>query len=90
MQAKGEAAIFLASDLQDPPEMIPQFLQKWEEGFKAVVGVKEKSEETPVFFFVRRCYYTVVVYGLAETKVIQNFTGFGLYDKAILDYCRNI
>ena len=89
MQADREAAICLASDLQDPPEMIPRFLEKWEEGFKAVVGIKEKSEESPVFFFVRRCYYAVV-YGLAETKVIQNFTGFGLYDKAILDYCRNI
>ncbi|HWB59081.1 MAG TPA: glycosyltransferase family 2 protein [Chthoniobacteraceae bacterium] len=89
MQATGDAAICLASDLQDPPEMIPRFLEKWEEGFKAVVGIKEKSEESPVFFFVRRCYYAVV-YGLAETKVIQNFTGFGLYDKAIVDYCRNI
>ena len=89
MQAGGEAAICLASDLQDPPELIPQFLEKWEEGFKAVIGLKAKSEESPVFFFVRRCYYAVV-YGLAETKVIQNFTGFGLYDKAILEYCRKI
>lgn len=89
MQAKGDAAVFMASDLQDPPEMIPQYLEKWEAGFKAVVGVKAKSEETPVFFFLRRCYYAVV-YGLAETKVIQNFTGFGLYDKAILDYCRKV
>ena len=89
MQAKGDAAIFLASDLEDPPEMITQFLEKWEQGFKAVVGMKEKSEEAPLFFFLRRCYYAVV-YGLAETKVIQNFTGFGLYDRAILDYCRKI
>jgi len=89
MQTSGDAAICLASDLQDPPEMIPQFLEKWEQGFKAVVGVKEKSEETPIFFFVRRCYYAVV-YGLAETKVIQNFTGFGLYDRAIVDFCRTI
>lgn len=89
MQARGDAAVFMASDLQDPPEMIPQFLEKWEQGFKAVVGVKAQSEETPLFFFLRRCYYAVV-YGLAETKVIQNFTGFGLYDKAILDYCRKV
>ena len=43
MQARGDAVIGMASDLQDPPEMIPQFLAKWEEGFKAVVGVKESS-----------------------------------------------
>jgi len=89
LQTTGEAVIGLASDLQDPPEMIPQFLEKWEEGFKAVVGVKKKSEESPVFFFVRRCYYWLV-YKLSETKVVQNFTGFGLYDRAIIDFCRKI
>ncbi len=60
MQASGEAALAMASDLQDPPEMIPQFLEKWEQGNKAVVGVKEKSEESPVFFFIRRSYYRLV------------------------------
>jgi len=56
---------------------------------KAVVGVKNQSEETPLFFFVRRCYYQLV-YRLADTKIIQNYTGFGLYDKRVLDICRKI
>jgi len=89
LQATGDAAMLLASDLQDPPELIPQFIAKWEEGFKAVVGVKNQSEESPVFFFVRRCYYRLVN-RLAEFAIIQNFTGFGLYDKAVLDYCRKL
>lgn len=89
LQASGDAALGLASDLQDPPELIPQFLAKWEEGNKAVVGVKEQSEETPIFFFIRRSYYRLV-HRLAEFDIIQNYTGFGLYDKAILDYCRNL
>jgi glycosyltransferase involved in cell wall biosynthesis len=89
MQATGEAALAMASDLQDPPEMIPQFLEKWEQGNKAVVGVKEKSEESPIFFFIRRSYYRLV-HRLAEFEIIRDFTGFGLYDRAILDYCRQL
>jgi glycosyltransferase involved in cell wall biosynthesis len=89
LQARGDCVICLASDLQDPPEMIPELIEKWKQGNKAVVGVKESSEESAVFFLVRRCYY-MFIERLADTKIIQNFTGFGLYDRAILDYCRQI
>ncbi|MGI9089290.1 MAG: glycosyltransferase family 2 protein [Chthoniobacterales bacterium] len=89
LQASGECALLLASDLQDPPELIPTFLAKWEEGFKAVVGVKGESEETPLFFFIRKSYYNLV-HRLAEYDIIRNFTGFGLYDQVILDYCRTL
>ena len=89
MQARGEAVIGMASDLQDPPELIPQFLAKWEEGYKAVVAVKPESEESRVIFFLRKTYYHFV-HRLAEFDIIRNFTGFGLYDRAIIDYCRNL
>ena len=89
LQARGDAIISLASDLQDPPEFIPQFIAKWEEGYKAVVGIKSKSEEGYVFFFVRRAYYRMVR-RLAESEVIEDFTGFGLYDSAVIDYCRKL
>ena len=89
MQASGDAVIGLASDLQDPPEMIPQLIAEWEKGAKAVVCVKESSEESPLFFFIRRAYYALVT-KLSETQLIQNTTGFGLYDKAIVDYCRKV
>ena len=89
MQARGDAVIAMASDLQDPPEMIPRFLASWEEGNKAVVGVKESSEESALFFFVRRCYYKLV-HRLADVQIIQNFTGFGLYDQQIIRLCRKL
>jgi glycosyltransferase involved in cell wall biosynthesis len=89
LQARGDAAFFLASDLQDPPEMIPQFVEKWEQGNKAVVAVKESGEEGALFSLVRRFYYRLIQQ-LADAEVIQNFTGFGLYDRAIIEYCRGI
>jgi len=89
LQADGDAIMSLVSDLQDPPEMIPDFVRKWEEGSKVVVGVKEQSEESAAFFFVRRCYYRMVR-RLADTELIENFTGFGLYDRAVMDYCRKL
>ncbi|MDB6025211.1 MAG: dolichol monophosphate mannose synthase [Verrucomicrobiales bacterium] len=89
LQATGDAVAVLASDFQDPPELIPTLVAKWEEGFKAVVGVKNESEESPLFFFFRRCYYKLV-HRLAETETIQNYTGFGLYDKVVIDICRKL
>ena len=89
MQADGDAVIYLASDLQEPPELIPEFVHKWEEGAKAVVAIKNSSDESPLFFAVRKLYYRLVE-GLAETRTIQNFTGFGLYDRAIMEYCRSL
>ena len=89
LQTDGDAVLFLVSDLQDPPEMIPEFIRQWEAGNKVVVGVKAQSEEGALFFFVRRCYYRVVR-RLADAELIENFTGFGIYDKAVIDYCRNL
>ncbi len=89
LQARGDAVIGMASDLQDPPEMIPQFLKKWEEGFNIVLGVKETSAESPLFFHVRKAYYKMVS-KLSEVELIQNTTGFGLYDQKVIEILRNI
>jgi glycosyltransferase involved in cell wall biosynthesis len=78
LEARGEAAIVLASDLQDPPNMIPIFIQKWKEGYPVVIGVKEKSEETPVFFLLRGMYYRLLA-SLSDVPLIEHFTGVGLY-----------
>jgi len=89
MQGTGDAVVYLASDLQEPPELLTDFVKKWEEGAKAVVAIKDSSDESPLFFAVRRLYYRLVE-RLAETKTIQNFTGFGLYDRVIMEYCRGL
>ena len=89
LQARGEAIIGLASDLQDPPGMIPQFVGKWEAGYKVVVGVKEESLEKKSMFFVRGLFYKLID-RLSEVPLVRNFTGFGLYDRAVIDKLREI
>ena len=89
LQATGEAAILLVADFQDPPELIPTFVRHWSEGFKVVVGIKEQADETPLFFFLRRLYYRVLA-KLADKELLKDFTGFGLYDRAVLVVLRSI
>ncbi len=89
LQAKGDAVIAMASDLQDPPERIPEFLQKWEEGYPIVIGVKEKSDTSALFHFFRTIYYRFLR-SLSDVNLIENFTGFGLYDRKVMDIVRKI
>lgn len=89
LQATGDAAIGLAADLQDPPELIPQFIDKWEEGYKVVLGTKTRSEESPVLFFARQCYYATASY-LSDVRLLSNVTGFGLYDRQVREEFRKL
>ncbi|MCG2711852.1 MAG: glycosyltransferase family 2 protein [Candidatus Omnitrophica bacterium] len=90
LQAKGDAVIFMAADFQDPPELIKAFLSKWEEGYKIVIGVKNKSEENPVMFGIRRLYYFLIKKFSDGVTQIENFTGFGLYDRTFIDILKNL
>jgi len=89
IQARGDAVISLVSDLQDPPELIKVFLKKWEEGFRVVIAVKADSDESPLFFAIRKLYYELVS-RLAEIDLTKNFTGFGLYDRRFIDILAEI
>ncbi len=91
MQCKGDAVISLVADFQDPPEMIGDFLKKWEEGSKIVIGVKKKSKENPLMFAVRKFFYNLLskMSDTGETPV-KNFTGFGLYDQKFISVLREL
>ena len=88
-QAKGDAIISMASDLQDPPELIGDFLDKWESGFKVVVGVKPESQETLAMSLVRKIYYNTIG-KISDIQLIPNFTGFGLYDRSVIEIIRKL
>ncbi len=89
LQAGGDAVISVVADLQDPPEMIRDFVAKWEEGYKVVVGVKKESLEKRSMFFIRGFFYRLID-RLSEVPLIRNFTGFGLYDRVVMDTLREI
>lgn len=89
LQGQGDAVISLAADLQDPPELIPDFIRAWEGGLKVVVGQKTESEESPIFWFARKGYY-MLVNRLAEVELMQNVTGFGLYDQEVIQAFRRL
>jgi glycosyltransferase involved in cell wall biosynthesis len=88
-QARGDAVICMAADLQDPPHLIKEFVSKWEEGFKVVMGVKTRSEEARLFFALRKIYYRVLA-RLSEVRLVENFTGFSLCDQQVVRALRKI
>lgn len=83
LQASGDAAVYMASDFQDPPELIPEFIKKWEAGYKVVLGIKTNSAESAAMFALRKFYYNLID-NLADVKINKNNTGFGLYDKRVI------
>ncbi len=89
LQAHGDAVINMASDLQEPPELIGEFLRRWEQGWKVVVGVKPESHETAPMFLLRRLYYATIG-RIADVKLIPHYTGFGLYDREVIESFRRI
>ena len=91
INATGDAIIYMASDLQDPPELIPEFIEKWEQGYKMALAQKTKSKESPLMFLVRKMFYFFMKkIADDETEQLKQCTGFGLYDKEIIDIIRKI
>ncbi len=85
----GDATFLLFGDLQDPPELLPEFVAKWEQGYKVIVGQKTRSDESKVMYALRTMYYKLIG-RLSDSKQIQHFNGFGLYDKAFIQVMRQI
>jgi len=88
LQARGDAVIVLMSDLQDPPEVLAQLLEEWEKGVPIVIAVKQQSRESAPMFLVRKLFYLLVNRLSDDIETYQNFTGFGLYDRQVIDLVR--
>lgn len=88
-QTTGDCTITMCCDFQDPVEMIPKFVEKWEEGHKIVSGVKTSSKENPIIYFLRSVYYKVIK-NMSSVKMIEHFTGFGLYDKSFIKLLKEL
>ena len=89
LQSTGDCTILICADFQDPINMIPKFVKEWENGYKIVIGIKNKSKENKFMYFLRTCYYKLIHY-ISDVEQIEHFTGFGLYDKKFIEILRNL
>jgi glycosyltransferase involved in cell wall biosynthesis len=89
LQAKGDAVIGCAADLQDPPELIRTFMQKWEAGYKIAIGIKKNSRESALVFALRTTYYRLLR-ALSDVDLLEHYTGFGLYDRQVIEILRGL
>lgn len=88
-QCTGDCIIAMCCDFQDPVEMIPKFVELWEQGHKIVYGVKSSSKESPIVYLFRSIYYKMIK-KMSSVKMIEHFTGFGLYDKSFIALLREL
>ena len=88
-QTSGDCTITICADFQDPVEMIPRFVAEWEKGYKIVIGRKTRGQESKVMYFLRGCYYKLIR-SMSNVEMIEQFTGFGLYDKSFVETLRSL
>lgn len=89
LQTKGDAVVSMASDFQDPVELIPDFVKSWEEGYKITIGVRKTSTDGFVLRHIKKIYYDLIN-KFSNVDQIKMFTGFGLYDKAFINVLRDL
>jgi polyisoprenyl-phosphate glycosyltransferase len=87
LQARGDAVGSIAADLQDPPELFVEMIREWEKGFPIVAAIKNSSDESGVMYRIRTAYYRLVG-RLTNVQVLEHFTGFGLYDRSVVEQIR--
>ena len=89
LNTSGDCTVTICADFQDPVEMIPVFVREWEKGYKIVIGRKTKSQESKLMYFLRGCYYKIIR-KMSSVEMIEQFTGFGLYDKSFVKVLRDL
>lgn len=89
LQSTGDCTVLMAADFQDPVEMIPKYVKEWENGYRIVIGIKKSSQENPVMYWLRGCYYKMIK-KLSDVEQIEQFTGFGLYDSRFIQVLRDL
>lgn len=88
-QTTGDCTISLCCDFQDPVELIPRFVEEWEKGHRVVSGIKTSSKEPGFIYFLRTIYYKMIR-NMSTVKMIEHFTGFGLYDKTFISLLKEL
>lgn len=89
LNTSGDAAVFMMSDFQAPPSLIPDFVHAWENGHKIVCAIKNTSKESSIMYSIRSLYYRLIK-KMSDVEQIEHFTGFGLYDKSFIELLRKL
>ena len=89
LQSSGDASILMASDFQDPVELIPEYIEKWKKGCKIVLGEKNTSEESNIKFSLRKLFYNFLN-KISDFKLTKNTTGSGIFDKSVIEKLKKI
>ncbi len=89
LQVTGDCVIEMVADFQDPVDLIPKYVQAWEEGYKIVIGIKTSSKENRIMYWLRSCYYKMIR-RLSDVEQIEHFTGSGLYDREFIEVLRRL
>jgi len=88
-QTSGDCAIMIPADFQDPVELITIAIKEWEKGYKVIFSTKVKSKESKMMRFLRTCYYKVIK-KMSDVEQIENYGGFGLYDRSFINILRDM
>lgn len=89
LSSKGSACILIASDLQDPPEIILEFIKSWELGFRIVMATKRSSDEFSIMYAIRKIYYKILT-SISDVPLVKNATGAGMFDREVIEILRKI
>jgi glycosyltransferase involved in cell wall biosynthesis len=89
LETRGNAVIPVLADLQTPPDVIPELVAKWEQGYSIVAAVRTGSEEGFVIGQCRKLFYALMT-RFSGVEQIPNFIGFGLYDQAVIALMREL
>ena len=89
LQTTGDCVISMVCDFQDPIDLIPKYLEEWENGYKIVIGIKTSSKENPIVYHLRSLYYKIIK-KFSDVEQIEHFTGSGLYDREFVEVLRDL
>lgn len=87
---KGDAAIIMNADLQDPPEMILKYIKKWEEGYEIVFGIIQKRKGVPFLFKIFSSIFYKIVNKLSDNTIPENVSDFRLIDRKVYTVVNNM
>ena len=89
LQTNSDATILMASDFQDPIDLIPKYIEEWKKGKKIVLAEKTSSKENKIKYFIRTLFYNFLN-KISEFELPKNTTGSGIFDKTIIEKLKKI